>query len=61
MSRMSLSLYILCAAIHDLYTPMIYTALCVMLLIRTASITWASGKGLGPGNLAFFGLQMTLA
>ena len=34
------------------YAPMIYTALCIMLLMRAASITWASGKGLGPGNLA---------
>jgi hypothetical protein len=40
---------------------MIYIALCVMLLMRAASITWASGKGLGPGNLDFFGSQMVLA
>jgi hypothetical protein len=25
------------------------------------SITWASGKGLGPGKLEFFGPQMALA
>ncbi len=31
---------------------MIYTALCVMHLMWAASITWASGMGLGPGNLA---------
>jgi hypothetical protein len=30
------------------YAPMIYTSLCVMLLMRAASITWASGRGLGP-------------
>ncbi len=29
---------------------MIYTAPCVMLLMRAASITRASGRGLGPGN-----------
>ncbi len=29
--------------------------LCVMLLLRAASITWASGRGLGPGNREFFG------
>jgi hypothetical protein len=34
------------------YAPMINTARCIMLLMRAASITWASGKGLGPGNLA---------
>ncbi len=33
----------------------IYTAPSVMLLIRAASITRASGRGLGPGNLDFFG------
>jgi hypothetical protein len=31
---------------------------CVMLVMRAASITWASGRGLGPGNLEFFGPQM---
>jgi hypothetical protein len=31
-------------------TPMIFTALSVMLLMRTAFITWASGRGLGPGK-----------
>ncbi len=35
------------------YAPKIYTALCVMLLIQAASITWASGRGLGPGSLNF--------
>ncbi len=34
--------------------PMIYMALCVMLLMQAASITWASGRGLGHGNLDFF-------
>jgi hypothetical protein len=29
--------------------------------MRAASITWASGRGEGPGNLEFFGPQMTLA
>ncbi len=33
---------------------MIYTALCVMLLMRAASITWASGRGLGLGNREVF-------
>ncbi len=42
------------------YAPMIYTALCVVLLMRAASTTWASGRGLGPGNLDFFGPQMAL-
>jgi hypothetical protein len=40
---------------------MIYTTPCIMLLMRAASITWASGRGLGPGNLEFFGPQMELA
>jgi hypothetical protein len=35
--------------------PMIYMALCIMLLMRAASITKASGRVLGPGNLDFFG------
>jgi hypothetical protein len=43
------------------YTPMIYTALCVMLFMRAASITRASGRGSGPGNLEFSGPQMALA
>jgi hypothetical protein len=37
------------------YVPVIYTAPCVMLLIRSASITWASGRGLCPGNRDFLG------
>jgi hypothetical protein len=40
---------------------MIYTAPCVMLLMRAASITWANGRRLGPGNLEFFRPQMALA
>jgi hypothetical protein len=32
-----------------------------MLLMQASSITWASGRGLGPGNLEFFGPQMALA
>jgi hypothetical protein len=43
------------------YTPMIYMALCIMLLMRAAFITWARERGLGPGNLNFFGPQMALA
>ena len=37
------------------YAPMIYPSLCVMLLMRAASITWASLRGLGPENLEFLG------
>jgi hypothetical protein len=41
---------------------MIYTALCVMLLMRAASITRASGRRLGPENRDFFGpREMTLS
>jgi len=36
-------------------------SLCVMLLMRATSTTRASGMGLGPGNLEFFGPQMALA
>ncbi len=35
---------------YDIYGP-----------VRAASIIWASGRGLGPGILDFFGPQMTLA
>jgi hypothetical protein len=42
-------------AVLAIYAPMIYTAPCVMLLMRAASIMRASGKGLGPGNQDFFG------
>ncbi len=38
-----------------IYIPVIYSAPCVMLLMRAASITRASGRGLGPGNCDFFG------
>ncbi len=31
-----------------------------MLLMWAASIIWASGRGLGPGNLQFFGPQIEL-
>ncbi len=41
--------------ISTIYAPMTYTAPCVMLLMRAASITWASGRGLGPGYREFFG------
>jgi hypothetical protein len=37
-----------------IYAPMIYMAPCVILLMRAASITWASGRGLDPGNPEFF-------
>ncbi len=36
-----------------IYAPMIYTAPCVTLLMRAASITRANGRGLGPGNRVF--------
>jgi hypothetical protein len=48
-----------CAENHlctcDLYNP-VHTVLDAFI-----SITWASGRGLGPGNLEFFGPQMALA
>ncbi len=40
------------------YAPMIYTALCVMFLMQAASITWASGRGLGPGNQKHYALDL---
>ncbi len=40
---------------------MIYTALCITILMRAASITWPSGKGLGPENLDCFGPHMALS
>ncbi len=43
------------SAVLAVYAPMICTALCVMLLMRAASITRASGRGLAPGNRDFFG------
>ncbi len=33
----------------------------VMIFDVGISITWASGRGLGPGNLEFIGPQMALA
>jgi hypothetical protein len=36
---------------------MIYTALCVMHLMRAASITWASGRGWALQNLEFRALE----
>jgi hypothetical protein len=48
-----LQLMILIASIA-ICAPTIYTALCVMLLMRAASITRASGRGLGPGNIETF-------
>jgi hypothetical protein len=47
--------------IKTTYAPMIYTSLCVMIFGAGTSITWASGRWLGPGNPEFFGSQMALA
>ncbi len=33
------------------YAPMIYTALCAILFMRAASISWASVRGLGIGRI----------
>jgi hypothetical protein len=53
---------LLLALVHKTtYAPIIYWSLCVMLLKQAASITWPSGRGMGPGNLEFFGPQMALA
>ncbi len=43
------------------YAPMIYMSLYIMVFDAGRSITWAIGRGLGHGNLEFFGPQMTLA
>ena len=43
------------------YAPMIYTAQCVVVLMRANDFTWASGRGVERGNLEFFGPEMTLA
>ncbi len=43
------------------YEPLIDTALYVNAFDVGKSITWANGRGLGPGNLDFFGPQMVLA
>ncbi len=43
------------------YSPMIYTSLCIMFWMRAYPITWAGGRGLGPGILEFFWPQMALA
>jgi hypothetical protein len=40
------------------YGPQIDTALYVKLLMQGKSITWASGRGLGPGNLDLFWHQI---
>ncbi len=40
--------------LSSIHAPMIYTAVCVMLFKRAASITRASGRGLGLGNREFF-------
>jgi hypothetical protein len=53
MKRMSNSVTVL--TIIAIYAPVIYAAPWVMLLMRAASYTRASGKGLGPGNREFFG------
>jgi hypothetical protein len=36
------------------YAPMIYMSMYVMIFDECRSIIWASGRGLGPGNLEFF-------
>ncbi len=40
-----------------------YSYLCTVhnVLDACISISWASGRGMGPGNLNFFGPQMALA
>jgi hypothetical protein len=38
---------------NNMHLYMIYTAPCVMRLMRAASITRGSGRGLGPGNRDF--------
>ncbi len=43
-----------CEQVITIYAPMIYTAPCTVLLMWAASITWASGKGLGPWNREFW-------
>jgi hypothetical protein len=43
------------------YAPMIYTSPYLMIFDAGRSITWASGRGLGPGSFEFFGPQMALA
>jgi hypothetical protein len=40
---------------------MIDSSLYVMIFDACRSITWASGRGLGPRNLELFGPQMALA
>jgi len=42
-------------------TGMLYTSLYVMFFDAFKSISWASGRGFGPGNLDFFGTQMAHA
>jgi hypothetical protein len=43
--------------------PMTYDLFCPVCnaFDAAASITWTSGRGLGPGYLNFFGSQMALA
>ncbi len=53
-SRSSLSW----ALVHKTtYAPMIYTVLCVMLLMQAA---WTSGRGLSPRNHNFYWPEMAL-
>jgi hypothetical protein len=47
--------YVRLRYIITIYAPIIYMAPCVMLLMRAASFTGASGRGLGPRNREFFG------
>ncbi len=44
------------------YAPMIYTAQCVMVLMRADTLCGeVGGGGVGAGNLEFFGPQIALA
>ncbi len=43
------------------YAPMIYSAMRILFWMCAFTITWARGRGLGPGILEFFGPQMALA
>ncbi len=49
------SSFLIAPKLLTIYALMISTALCLMLLMRAASIMRASGRGLGPGNREFFG------
>jgi hypothetical protein len=36
------------STVLTIYASLIYTAPCLMLLMRAATISWACGRGLGP-------------